>query len=84
MAYNFEYQRMMAEQLEDALHLLDMTDQEFSRLSGINRRNLQRMLKGDADIPHWVGALLGAMTVSDARRIVEGYADAALVKPEAA
>jgi NADPH-dependent ferric siderophore reductase len=73
-ARRYEYEIMTAQQLSDGLNAVGLTMREFCRISGVRPDKAERWLNGEeTNIAPWVGALLGAMTVPEAREIVRAY-----------
>jgi hypothetical protein len=49
-----QHERITRRQFSQALHDLHLTMRKFSRLSGAGERSVERWLRGECDIPHYV------------------------------
>ena len=61
----YQYRRMTAQQLSDALNHLDLTANQFARLIGAQRKRVLGWLAGEDRIPHHVYLLARLLVESD-------------------
>ncbi|WP_048710422.1 hypothetical protein [Microvirga massiliensis] len=53
-ACKYQHERLTRRQFSQALRDLNLTMRKFSRLSGAGERSVDRWLRGECDIPHYV------------------------------
>lgn len=82
MSRRYTYQRMTPEQLSAALDQLKLTKWQFIRLSGLSHQKVERMLTGEADIPHETAVLLSVLTLPGAMDRALAVTNALIVKEE--
>lgn len=74
----FEYDRMTQEQFHAALEQLGMTPLYFARISGVNRKKVERFVSGEEDIPHFVTVLCSLLTLPGAKDMASTVTNAVI------
>ena len=76
----YQYPRITAQQLSDALHHLDLPAIQFARLIGAQRKRVLGWLAGEDRIPHHVHLLARLLVESDeAYKTAETLADECVI-----
>ena len=75
----YTYQALTPAQLSEGLNETGLTVRQFCRITGSDPRRVERWLTGEQpNPPLWVGMILTALTVQEARRRMLRYADLAV------
>jgi hypothetical protein len=72
----YEYDRLTAEQFNDALKGLNIPWRYFARITGHNIRRVEEWTKGQSDIPHSVTLNLALLTLPGALDMAEAVTNA--------
>jgi hypothetical protein len=76
MSRRYGYKPLTPRQLSELLKLAGLTKRAFSKISGADDRRVERWVSGEQpDPPMWVGPLLLAMSIPQARQMVMEYVD---------
>ncbi len=72
----YDYDRITADQFNDALKRLNISWRYFARITGHNIRRVEEWTKGQSDIPHSVTLNLSLLTLTGALEMAETVTNA--------
>jgi len=77
------YEPLTPKEMGRMLNAVGLTARQFARTTGSDIRRVERWLSGEQpDPPMWVGSLLTALTVPEARALVKAFVDERVTNTE--